>query len=89
MTCYCGKTGRARLYCHSRDCGRSTVELPQPDVEVSSSITETGTKVDVVLSRDGKARSYTSEKLTADGAVADVVGQILSDHRNAEFVRRA
>lgn len=57
--------------------------LPRPDVNVSTNSTG-GT--DVVISRDGKAKSYTSDAASKDEIVKDVVKKILDDPRTAEWL---
>lgn len=98
-TVTCSKGDRARTYCRRTPCLNhaslmSAVDLPQPQVDVTvadapaiEGQTVSGKQVDVVLSRDGKARSYTIVGATEAERTKDVVEKILDDHRNAEFVR--
>ena len=102
-TTVCTKGGQARAYCRRTPCLNqaaafaawiSAVDLPQPNVDVtiadatSPDGQTSGKQVDVVLSRDGKARSYSSGGSGAAEAVKGVVEKILGDHHTAEYVKR-
>lgn len=59
-------------------------DLPRPDVTVNKSHQE-GT--DVVISRDGKAKSYSSEKPHgSNDGVKEIVEKILNDPHSAEWL---
>lgn len=103
-TTICTKGGQARVYCRRMTCLNradafaawiAAVDLPQPNVDVTiadtlspDGQTVSGKQVDVVLSRDGKARSYSSVGSGAAEAVKGVVEKILDDHHTAEYVKR-
>lgn len=57
--------------------------LPRPTVTADSSADGS---VDVVISRDGKARSYKGEGPTREAVVKDVVKKILDDGHTAEWL---
>lgn len=58
--------------------------LPRPDVAVNKS-SQDGT--DVVISRDGKAKSYSSEKAHGSNeGVKEIVEKILNDGHTAEWL---
>lgn len=63
-------------------------DLPRPDVGVSQRETEVGHEVDVVISRDGKGKSYTGGGAgsSSDGAVKDVIKKILDDPITGEWL---
>lgn len=89
MPCPCGKSDRARIYCHRPDCGNLAAipDLPRPDVSVTSRQTEDARAVDVVIARDGKAKTYTgSHPYSPDGAFKEAVDKILSDPFSAEWL---
>lgn len=57
--------------------------LPRPDVAVSTS---PSSGVDVVISRDGKAKSYKGDGATREAIVKDVVEKILGDRHTGEWL---
>lgn len=57
--------------------------LPRPDVAVTT--TEDG-KMHVVISRDGKARSYGVEGATETEKIRGVVEKVIGDHHTAEWL---
>jgi hypothetical protein len=57
--------------------------LPRPDVSVSTS-PESG--VDVVISRDGKAKSYKGDGATREAIIKDVVEKIIGDRHTGEWL---
>lgn len=62
-------------------------DLPRPDISVTNKpIDSTSHGVDVVISRDNKAHSYSGKGSDVNGAVKDVVEKILGDHRSAEYI---
>lgn len=63
-------------------------DLPRPDVSVTSSETDGAHKVDLVVSRDGKAKSYAGAGPGRDAATRDVVEKLLADPHTAEWLPR-
>jgi hypothetical protein len=65
-------------------------DLPPPNVKATHPPVIDGEPpyVDVVIDRDGKARSYRGTGSTETERTAHVVTEILRDHRNAEFIPR-
>ena len=65
-------------------------DLPRPTVDVTSRETDVGSVVDVVISRDGKAKSYTgtAAPTNRDGAFKDAVEKVLNDGTTAEWLPR-
>lgn len=65
-------------------------DLPRPTVDVTSRETDVGHEVDVVIHREGKARSFKGggQGISRDGAVKDVIDRILGDHNSAEWIPR-
>jgi len=61
---------------------------PQPDVSVDIATKDGKQQVDVVLSRDNKAKSYQGVGSHNAEAVKDVVRKILDDPSTAEYVKR-
>jgi hypothetical protein len=57
--------------------------LPRPDVSVSTS-PESG--VDVVISRDGKAKSYKGDGAIREQVIKDVVEKIIGDRHTGEWL---
>jgi len=62
--------------------------LPRPDVATTRPTDSTGpTDLDVVISRDGKARTYSTRgKATVQEAVTEVVRQIIDDPVSRELL---
>lgn len=94
MTCpACHKSDRALYYCHRGDCPRfpgSRVEIPPPEVEVT---TNDEGKTHVVVSRtssDGspRGRSYEIGGATPNEKIQDAVRKVLADPYSAEWVPR-
>ena len=85
---YRGDGGRARLYCPRVECALVAATIPQPTVDVVHRAGDRDHHIDVILSRDNKARSYTGAGASPAEAVKDVVEKVLGDHRNAEFIPR-
>ncbi len=91
MPCPCGKTTRERLYCHRPDCGTLAMpspDLPRPDVTVTEHHTGDSYSLDVVISRDGKAQSYTGTGSSSREAIKDTFVKVLNDPRIAESLPR-
>lgn len=96
MSCpACHKGDRAVLYCRrlESDCPRRNpliaVDLPRPDVAVSTRTRDDGgTDLDVVISRDGKARSYSSNRtgVPDTAPIKEIVEKILSDSATGEWL---
>lgn len=93
MSCPCGKNARQRLYCHRSDCGTlAAVDLPPPTVEVTSAPSKDSSappgSVDIVISRDGKGRSYRTVGggPTDPTVVKDGIEKILGDHYSGEWI---
>ncbi len=63
-------------------------ELPRPEVNVTTRETDVGHEVDLVVSREGKARSYTGGGAGSplNGAIKDVVEKLLNDGHTAEWL---
>lgn len=59
--------------------------LPRPDVSTAPAADGSG-GIDVVISRDGKAKSYKGEGATREAVVKDVVKKILDDGHTAEWL---
>jgi hypothetical protein len=57
--------------------------LPRPDVNVT---TNQSGGTDVVISRDGKAKSYQSEAPTRNEAVKELVEKIIGDRHTGEWL---
>lgn len=68
-------------------------DLPRPDVTVTHATERDPNappgSVDVVISRDGKAKSYRATGDSGPTIVADAVKQIISDPRTAEWLPRS
>lgn len=62
--------------------------LPRPTVTTTPDFTKSDGKahVDIVVSRDNKAKSYHGEGLTQTEAVSDAVGRMLGDGATAEWL---
>lgn len=60
--------------------------LPRPDVTVNQSQNGDGHGVEVIISRDGKAKSYSGENYTSSGATAEVIKKIIADPYTAEWL---
>lgn len=89
MSCSCGKNARQRLYCHNPECGRMlAVDLPRPEVSVTTRQTDSGNDVEVSISRDGKARNYTGggAGVAHNDAVKQAVEKIIADPHTAEWL---
>ncbi len=83
MACVvCSKGPRAVLYCHRTDCGLM-IALPRPDVKVVQ--TEDG-KSHVVISREGKGKSYEIEGSTPDEKIQRTVEKVISDGYTREWL---
>jgi len=65
-------------------------DLPRPRVEVVSRETDAGAEVDVVISRDNKARTFTGggQGKSRDQAYGEAMDKVLGDHRTAEWIPR-
>lgn len=63
-------------------------DLPRPKIEVNSKEDLTGHTVDVVISRDNKAKSYSGggAGVSRNDATRDVVEKILNDPHSAEWI---
>ncbi len=62
-------------------------ELPRPDVQVVTRQTEVAQECDIVISRDGKAKTYVGSDATSrDGAVKEAVEKIIGDGQTAEWL---
>jgi hypothetical protein len=61
-------------------------DLQRPDVSVTTGETDGTHKVDLAVSRDGKARSYTGASSTHPGAIKEVVEKLLADPVTAEWL---
>jgi hypothetical protein len=61
-------------------------DLPRPDVTVTTGPDEVNHHVDVVISRDNKARSYRGQGATEPERTKSVIDKILGDHHSAEFI---
>lgn len=63
-------------------------ELPRPDIQSSTGSFDDGTTVhtDVVVSRDGKGKSYRGEGSSEAARTRDVVKKILEDPHTAEWL---
>jgi len=61
--------------------------LPRPDVSVTESPGKSSgeTKIDVVISRDNKAKTYTGKGTTTQ-AVHDIVREIIDNPATAEIL---
>jgi hypothetical protein len=57
--------------------------LPRPDVNVTTH--ESGS-TDVVISRDGKGKSYRSEKTEKNEIVKDLVEKVVNDRYTGEWL---
>ena len=93
MTCpKCRKGARAIHYCHRADCGLlAAVDLPKPDVSVTSQGDAAGHQIDVVISRkagDGTplGRSYKGTGAVPADAIKDVIEKVLADPYSGEFM---
>ena len=62
--------------------------LPRHDVAVSTGTDYSSCKerLDVVISRDGKAKSFSSEKSSATERVKEVVEKLIGDGATAEYL---
>ncbi len=63
-------------------------DLPRPDVTVTEHHTGDSYSLDVVISRDGKPRSYTGTGSSSHGATKDAVEKLLGDPYTAEWLPR-
>ena len=61
------------------------MDLPRPQVTVGH---DPNGKTDIVIARDGKAKSYHSDHVVADNIIRDLVEQILDDTHTAEWLPR-
>ena len=91
MPCSCGKNARQQLYYHRSDCGTlAAVDLSRPTVEVTPASDRDSSapagSVDVVVSRDGKGRSYRAEGGTSVELVKDAVKKVLNDPYSGEWI---
>lgn len=91
----CGKGHRAVLYCHSLACPglagtrRSAMpDLPRPTVDVTvTTRTDGGTDLNVVIHRDGKARTFTANQTGGGtGPVKEIVERIIADPHTGEWL---
>jgi hypothetical protein len=62
------------------------MDLPRPDVTVGTSESGSTKRVEVTISRDGKARGYQGEAATHGEATRRVVEKILADPHTAEWL---
>jgi len=64
------------------------VILPPPTVDVTPRETDSGHEIDVVISRDGKGKSYTGggPGFSPAGATRHVIEKILSDPLTGEWL---
>jgi len=68
------------------------MSLPRPDVSVTEGVEQTVSggpdyrAVDVVISRDGKAKSYRGIGVTGSDATKEVIRKILDDPKTAEYL---
>jgi hypothetical protein len=66
--------------------------LPRPDVKVRDTVVPasegcpSGVEVEVLISRDNKAKSYTSAGPSHAEATGKVIRQILDDPHTAEYI---
>ena len=96
MTCVvCRKTSRAIYYCRRSDCPARVytcgVDLPQPDVSVSTD-DATG-KTTVVVSRPNAGGNPVGKAYEAEGSgmnekIKNVVEKIVNDPYTAEWIPR-
>ena len=65
-------------------------DLPRPDITVTTGQDEGAYSphTDVVISRDGKARSVRGEGTSEVERTKSIIEKVLGDHRNAEFIPR-
>ncbi len=87
MSCPCGKNARQKCYCHEPNCGNmaSKVDLPKPNVEI---VTTESNEKHVVISRDGKGKSYKiNETYNEDNKIKDVVEKVINDPYTGEWLR--
>lgn len=65
-----------------------TPKPPRPDVKTSTASQDEGATIytDVVISRDGKAKSYRGEGSTEAARTGDVVRKIIGDAHTAEWL---
>lgn len=91
----CAKGPRALLYCHRPGCPRliAAADLPRPTVEVTSREEgdglSLGHRVDVTISRGNAGKKYEGGKTggySHDGALKDVIEQIIADPYTAEWL---
>lgn len=63
-------------------------DLPRPTVTVNSRDEGMGHTVDVTISRDNKARTYSGGGTgkSRDAAFGEAVDKILGDHNSAEWI---
>lgn len=69
---------------------RSSITLPRPDVSVTPAtdrdpLAPSGS-VDIVISRDNKAKSYRADGGSTTAIVKDAVEKILNDRHSAEWL---
>jgi hypothetical protein len=64
--------------------GVEMAEIPRPDVNVKTDAV-TG-KTHVVISRDGRGRSYEVTGVGVDDKIRDAVGKVLGDAYSAEWL---
>jgi hypothetical protein len=60
--------------------------LPRPNVSAETKTEDYKTHVDVVISRDGKAKSYKGEGSTEAARTKHVVDQVINDGHTAEWL---
>lgn len=69
---------------------RAMTVLPRPTVNVTPTVERDSTapagSVDVVISRDGKAKSYQADGSSVTEVVKDAVEKILNDPHTAEWL---
>lgn len=83
----CGKNPRALLYCRKEPCGfrspLAAVDLPRPKIETTK--TPDG-KDHLVISRDGRGRTYEIEGSSDVEKVKNTVKKVLDDGYTGEWL---
>ena len=84
----CGKGPRSVLYCRKYPCGFRhgivlAVDLPRPEVQVT---TTSDGKEHVVISRDGRGKSYEISGATSAEKVRDAITKVISDKYTGEWL---
>lgn len=62
-------------------------DLPKPIVTSESSADAGVQKINVTVTRDGKARSWSGAGTSVAGAARDLVEKMIEDHHTAEYVK--